>query len=458
MLDENLHSAFADAVRDTPPQTSDPYDRLIRRARRGRRVRLALGGSGLVAAALATLAIVPVAHPAGTGSIAYAGGPVMSDWARRLIASPTRGDLSDDAGYLAEFTGIAARHRADWQVAPNLTAVKVLYAGDDSGTRVVLLVFSNTDRAVFVWFSAPKGAPASLLAKRPTLSNDLEPFATVSYSARPYADKDTTRFTIGLAPAGCRIDSSSDAAHQAWVPVPTGSFAALDTATSAQWWRVTCDGVVHYLGPAEGSGVYLLPTVTDSQLAEALTGARGTVDRDVARFAVSGLEPGTGPVLTTGTPRVLWGGSVPGEQSDPAVVAAAPLANGRGWYVYFETYNPKAPGGAAARTSFKVGTRVALDDPRSLFGLRTADARSNPTDQILVLAPRDAVSAIAVTAGGDRVADVRLTDGIGWLTSTPRTPVTLQALGAKGTVIASYPLDSPSDASVADVAPTIDNW
>jgi hypothetical protein len=461
MLDEKLHGAFIDAVQDAPPQTSDPYDRLMLRTRRRRQTRLVLSGAGLVAAALAALIVVPAARPTSTGSVAYAGDPVMSDWARKLIASPTRGDLTNDEDYVAEVAKTAARRRAAWQVAPDLTSVKVLYAGDETGSRVALLVFFNADRAVFVWFSAPKGATAAVLVARPTVSNELEPFATVSYDNQPYEDKAETRFTLGLAPAGCQIDSSTDAAHQAWLPVPTKSFAALDTVASADWWRVTCDGVVHYQGPATGHvGVYTLPPVTDAQLTAALADARGTADRDVARFALRHLAPGAGPVLTTDASRVLWGGSVPGLPSSHTVVAAAPLGNGNGWYVTFETSNGKATNDATSSslTSFSVGTRVALDDPRSLFGLRPADARSNPTDQILVLAPQDAASAVAIDANGTPVAKTSLTNGTGWLTAIPQTPVTLQALNAHGAVIASYTVDSPADRSVVSPAPTINNW
>lgn len=459
MLDEKLHAAFLDAVHDAPQQTSDPYDQLMHRARRRRQTRLVLSGAGLAAATLAALIIVPAARPDSTGSVAYAGDPVMSDWERKLIASPPRGNLSDDANYIAEITKTAAGRRTAWRVAPDLTKIKVLYAGDDTGSRIVMLVFFNADRAVSVWFSAPKGATASVLAARPTLSNELEPFETVSYAAQPYGDNAETKFTLALAPAGCRIGSSTDAAHQAWTPVPTGSFVALNTVTSEDWWRVTCDGVVHYQGPARGDvGVYRLPPVTDGQLTGALAGARGTVDRNVARSALRFVQPGAGPApaLASGG-RVLWGGSVPGFPASHTVVAAAPLANGNGWFVTFQVSTDDST--QRSLSSFSVGTRVALDDSKSLFGLRPAGASGdNPIDRVLVLAPRNAVSAIAVDAEGRPVARTSLTDGTGWLTSTTQAPVTLRALNAQGAVIATYTLDSPSDRSVADFVPTIDNW
>ena len=286
------------------------------------------------------------------------------------------------------------------------------------------------------------------------VSDRLEPFEQGTYSGRPYHDTQDITYLVAVAPAGCVIDTASDAQHQQWLPVSTGSYVAQAQPTTAEWWRVTCDGTVHYQGPAQGtSSVTSLPQVSDTQLDAALAGARGTADRSIARDATRTLAaPGADGRQPTGTPRVLWGGTVPGS-NDPAVLAAVPVDGG--WVVLFD-YSNGQPGTTDLQSAFGVSTRVALDDPSSLYALRLANrTNSDPTGNVLVLAPRQATTVVSIASDGKEESRVTLTQGTGWIVAS--NSAVLRALDVSGKQIASYQLDSQSD--LLPVAqPAIETW
>jgi hypothetical protein len=451
LLDEELREAFGAAVAEarTGP---DPYVRLLRRARRRRRTRLAVASAGVAAAAAAVVALVavPTGLPSSGEPVGAPGTPIASDWVRRLIASPPRGSLSGDTQYVQALIRGIDRHRGSVEVSPELDRVAVLFVGDIGSTRVALVALSSEERALAVWFAAPAGASADRLASQAVLvSQGLEPFERTAYHARPYRNTQDLTFLVGVAPAGCVVDTAADAQHQAWQRAPGESFVALDAAATTDWWRVTCDGVMRYHGPA-GAGragsVTALPQVSDAQLDAALTGARGSVDRDAARDAVRHLlNPLWAPA---GAPRVLWGGAEPGTVQ-PMVVAAVPAADGWTIVVYRSTSRPDQAG----PDLFRILTRAALDDPDLLYGLRINDT-TGPSDRVLVLAPRDAATAVAIAPDGHETGRVALSSGTGWI-NTPKS-TTLQALDANGEIVATYPLDS-ADRPPAD-GPMFDNW
>jgi len=452
LLDEDLREAFGAAVADarTGP---DPYARLRRRARRRRQTRLAVAGTGLVAAAAVVavaLVAVPEDLPPDGQPVGIPGTPIASDWTRRLIASPTRGSLSGDARYVQALIQAVDRHRGSLEVSPELDQVSVLFVGDVGTTRVALIALSSEERALAVWFAAPVDASADRLASQSvSVSNHLDPLEGIAYHVRPYQNTQDLTFLVGVAPAGCAIDTAADAQHQAWRRSAGDSFVALDAAATTGWWRVTCDGTVHYQGPA-GAGssgsIVTLPRVGDAQLDAALAGARGTVDRDAARDVASSLlNPLWAPA---GAPRVLWGGTEPGS-GQPVVVAAVPVADG--WTILVR--RPTTTPDRAGPDLFRVVTRIALDDPDVLYGLRINEA-AGPSGRVLVLAPRDAATAVTVDPGGHEVGRVALSSGTGWIDAPKST--TLRALDAKGEILATYPLDSADQPPAA--GPVIDTW
>ncbi|GIH21174.1 hypothetical protein [Rugosimonospora africana] len=454
----DVHRAFA-AVLTNARMEPDPYGRMVRRARTRRLVRRAATG-GLVAA-LATTAVavsltVPGDRPEPAGpQTGTPGMAIDSDWARRLIASPPRGSLSGDTAYMRALAKAVDRRRHSWNVWSDLDQVSILYAGDVGTSRVALVALHNRERAIAVWLGAPRAASADTLAAQSLIVSDrLEPFERGTYSGLPYHDTQDITYLVGVAPAGCVIDTASDAQHQQWRPTSTGSYVAQTQPTTADWWRVTCDGTVHYQGPAKGtSSMISLPQVSDTQLDAALAGARGTADRSIARYATRTLAaPDQHGRQTTGTPRVLWGGTTPGS-NDPAVLAAVPVTGG--WEVLFDYSNGQA-GTNDLQSAFGVSTRVALDDPSSLYALRLANrTNSDPSGNVLVLAPRQAATVVSIASDGKEESRATLTQGTGWIVAS--NSAVLRALDSSGRQIASYQLDSKSD--LLPVArPAIDTW
>jgi hypothetical protein len=453
-----VHQAFA-AVLENARMEPDPYGRMLHRARTRRLVRRAATG-GLVAAVATTAVAVSLTAPGDRPEPAapQTGTPGMaidSDWARRLIASPTRGSLGGDTAYVRALARAVDQRRHSWDVWSDLDQVSILYASDVGTSRVALVALHNKERALAVWLGAPRGASADTLAARSLIVSDrLEPFERGTYSGRPYHDTQDITYLVGIAPAGCAIDTASDAQHQQWRPASTGSYVAQAQPTTADWWRVTCDGTVHYQGPANAiSSVITLPEVTDTQLDAALAGARGAADRSIARDATRTLAaPGQDGRQTTGAPRVLWGGTVPGS-NDRAVLAAVPVAGG--WKVLFDYSNGQV-GTNDLQSAFGISTRVALDDPSSLYAFRLADrTNSDPTGNVLVLAPRQATTVVSIASDGKEESRAALTQGTGWIVAS--NSAVLRALDASGRQIASYQLDSKSD--LLPVArPAIDTW
>lgn len=456
-----VHQVFAAALADARMEP-DPYGRMVRRARVRRLVgRSATGGLVAVgvAAGVAVSLTLPSGRP-GPGPAPRTGTPGMaidSDWARRLIASPPRGSLGGDTAYVRALAGAADRERRSWDVSSDLDQVSVLYVSDVGTSRVALLALHNKDRALAVWLGAPRGTSADVLATQSLIISDrLDPFERVSYSARPYHNTQDITFLAGIAPAGCAIDTASDAEHQQWQPASTGSYVAQAQSTTTDWWRVTCDGAVHYQGPANGgsNNVTTLPPVDDAAVDAALAGARGTADRNIARDAIRSLMgsgPGNRP--TTGTPRVLWGGTTPGS-GDPAVLAAVPVSGG--WNLMFDFSNGQ-PGTSDLQGGFGVSTRVALDDPSSMLGLRMANrANSEPTGDVLVLAPTQATTVVSIGGNGQEESRATLTQGTGWIVAS--NSALLRALDASGKQLASYQLDSQADQLPGIEQPTTDTW
>jgi hypothetical protein len=131
------------------------------------------------------------------------------------------------------------------------------------------------------------------------------------------------------------------------------------------------------------------------------------------------------------------------------VIAAVPVAGGWTIMVYRSTSKPDQGGQAL----FRIVTGIALDDPDVLYGLRMNDA-AGPSDQVLVLAPRKAVTAVVVSPDGHEAGRAALSSGTGWVNAPKST--TLRALDADGEILATYPLDS-ADQPPAE-GPVIDNW
>lgn len=470
-VEDDLRVRFAHSVETLVPDP-DPYQRLLRRRRVSQLRRVAAGGAGLVAALIAGVFAVPAVmpatdHTAGPRPHASATGvqqrndgePIDSTWTTQLLDSPTRGGLS--AGYLHDLVEAAQRDPAGMGIAPDLTHVAVPFVGDVGSARIGLVAFYSADRETMTWYVAPRGASAADLLSRPMQGQyggrGLAAFdyqGTLTWSGHPGSV--AVDALIGLAPAGCRIAAASDAAHQHWVAEPTGSYLVGTTARSTEWWKVTCGDTVHYQGPARAAGAfgYAMP-LSEATLDAALSGARGTVDRDAAQAALSGLRNIT--ATTAGPGRVLWGGKLadPTGSTSPAVVAAAP-ASGGGWLVS-TWWQPGGPSDGvtddAPPPAAVTGTDADLTDPDAVFAARIGGTPGG----VVVIAPRRA-TAVTASVNGRQVADSPLRDGVGQLSIGAGEPVTVRATDAHGQVVGTYVLGHHPDDPDPEPRPVINSW
>jgi hypothetical protein len=465
-LEDDLRSRFARTVEELVPDP-EPYRRLAHRRRRSTRRRTLAGGSlaaALVAGALAVPGVSPLAAggggpgPAPSSAAAQApndGAPIESDWMRQLLAEPTRGTLGAD--YVRGLADTARQRRAALDIAQDLNSVAVLFVDDVGAARVALVAFHSSTRVTVGWHVAGRGATADQLMY-PSIEQQgggqailaLASKGTLSWSGRPDVSLDAL---IAVLPTDCQIATSSDPAHQHWVPEPTGSYLVHAYARASDWWRVSCAGTVRYEGPARavaGGGDSDLPG--QAEVDAAVSGARGVVDRSAASGALvqlANMQP-----QPTGPARVLWGGDLPGvsRAGSPAAVAAVPVAGG--WVVAAWWPQDPAMGDVCCPPAAGLVTTDAdLGAPGSLFGLRPAPN----TPLVLVLAPRGAASAVAL-AGDRPVATATLTNGVGMLNVAGNEPLTLRALDAHGQLLATYLLGPHDDDPELYPGPTIDNW
>ncbi|MCW3814193.1 hypothetical protein ONA91_06950 [Micromonospora sp. DR5-3] len=245
---------IAEAVVPDP----DPYERLLRHARRRRRRRFA-GFAATVAAVLAAALAGPALSPAGLHHRADDlplghGHRIDSPWSWRLINSPTRGSLAGDEAFVAEVARLFDHGRDEVRMAADLPKVKVLYADESAGFRQVVLAYHSATAAALVTREGPAGAsPARLLRGDGQSNGRVEPFNLLTAtSGMPGAQK---QWLLGLAPAGCRISlgraayAGQSGLRRQWQAQPTDGYLLVEQAASDGWWRVECDGQVRQEGP-----------------------------------------------------------------------------------------------------------------------------------------------------------------------------------------------------------------
>jgi hypothetical protein len=447
-IDERVRdglSALAGEVRPAP----DPMGRL--RARR-RRSQYRRGISAALAVAVALGGWLIGLRPDG-GVVDPGTSPTArQQWVWRLVDSPIRGALAADAGFVQALTAeVTGEYRAGHLDIPaTARPARLLFADDVDGVRVALAVFADQGdekaNVVGAWMAAPSGASATTLAAalrregRPAgtdfaVTEAIEPFQPVNLRISGAGDTGVT-VSLGLAPAGCQVASAPLPSVTQWRPEPTGSYVVRSSATHrGEWWRVTCDGTARYLAPAPmslGYGKAGSSAVDQADLDNALRGARGTVDRELARNAIWAFAGKWGYDLAA-PPGAVWGGvlSGTGRYDGQVVVLAAPKVGG-GWIGDVALFQD-LPGGGSAST----GRSFSADgDPSQadVLVLRISDHPDDPASPVLVVTPRSAVGVRAIHSGLPPVgADVR--DEAAVLRLSTARDAMVQAVDANGQMI-----------------------
>lgn len=345
------------------------------------------------------------------------------------------------------------RQRAGaYGVSGPITEVNVLYVDDVGSTRVAFVAFhlENPDPSTSwanasAWFVARPGASAAELASPAStagIGQALQPFEIRSNPGSPGAQ--SAGVVIGLAPAGCVVESPPLPALDAWAPEPTGSYVVRTAATErAQWWRVVCAGVVKEVRPAETARS--AGPLTEPQLDSALAAARGRVDRNLARDAITSTVDSANRV--TGPARVVWGGRVTGVRNDvdgTAVVAAAPWVGGGRQLsldIRHDQPGPEGPNDTGVRTW------VSDDpgDPTAILPVRLGEGFS-----MLLVVP-DGVTSVRAVRDGVVLDTAEVTDQAAVVDAPGAEKVLFEALDRHGTVVATtgLPLGAPPRTDVS---------
>ncbi|MEO3777750.1 hypothetical protein ABGB16_13070 [Micromonospora sp. B11E3] len=286
----------------------------------------------------------------------------------------------------------------------------MLLAHDAPGVRAVVVAFLNDSHALLRSALGDAGASVPKLLNTtgtPDQPEPLEPFALL---ARQSPVEQVVSVTVGLAPAGCQVETSADGRIQpdgsvvrSWQAVSTDGFIVRGVGQATERWRFTCDGVVRYDG-APGGGVVRYVGPGDDRAVQhvgpggngadmtsptekepvSTDGARGTVDTTLAATAVRGLNSALETHGLTGSPaQVVWGGRlpdwVPGEPAAVLVnscspdggcaallVADAYPAAGLGTGQLPDRHRASRPGSrrCAGRDGRRAGRRAGVSGPR----------------------------------------------------------------------------------------------
>jgi hypothetical protein len=390
----------------------DPYHRLLVRVRRRRQRRMAVAGvAGLAAVSVALPVLGAAGRQAVTGAASspppasetyQPASRVDKPMVRRLLDSPTRGNLAGDKALIADIERQYRAARAQLLVDPALDEVKVLLAHDAPGARTVVVAFLDDSHASLRHGVGAAGASVPELLSRtgtPVESHPLEPYVFLGRTS-PVSGSHVADLVVGLAPAGCRVETSADGRVQpdgsvarSWQTVSTDGFVVGGAGQAAGRWRFTCDGVVRYAGPAGGGPGVKGPTEAAPPVSA--TGPRGSVDATLAATAVRDLDSMMdGRGLTGPTPRAIWSGRLP--DWVPGAPAAALVSS------------CSADGGCAAL--LRTGTGPRPPQPESGAPVDHWTATGSP-DLVAVRVPGEAGGVLVV--GPKSAVRVDLLDGKG---------------------------------------------
>lgn len=453
-VDELRHGLARIASSVVPDE--DPYGRLLRHARRRRRYRWA-GAGTLLAGVLATALVVPATGVGGLpswrrGPAGGSGYPVTSDWAWRLLDSPTRGSLAADRSLVDELTRVFDRDRDHAGMSAALPTVKVLFADDTAGVRTVVVAYHSGTAAALVSKTGPVGAPPGELVRAGGASNlPVAPFTVLGDSSAG------ATWLLGLAPAGCTVSAAPSATlsgdggiQRSWQIAHTPGYLLLDEQHSHGWWRVECDGAIREQGPVGFRTGEFTSGPGPGQSDELRAAEQAAVASYRVLAAGAGLPAEPAPVRR-------WSGRIPGE-GIPAAIAGPP--SGVGPYVLQLGTAPKgllatAPADdarpddpetlAASRAGWALAATAVSTSP-DLIAVRVPTRTGGHavlTDHLLVAPDReDAAQVEAVGVGARSSAPVNL--GFAILAVPVGAEVTLRVRDANGKLLASQRLHEPA--------------
>ncbi|GIJ22458.1 hypothetical protein [Micromonospora lutea] len=450
MTDE-IRQALALLAEPVVPRP-DPYQRLLRRVRRRRQRRMAV--AGVAALALAAMALPPIGatnllttDESALATTYQPASPIDDPMVRRLLDSPTRGNLAGDTALIATIEREYRAARAELLVDPSLDDVRVLFAHDAPGTRVVVVAYLDDSHALIRHGSGPAGASVAELVDQTGTPDEPQPLTPYVFLGR-HSPVHDDRLAVGLAPTGCRAETSHDGRLQPdgsvvryWRPVNTDGYVVRGAGETAGRWQFTCDGAIRYAGPAVGTGLHR----TTVPIASALP----TELRFSAVRELQDLLDGDG--LTGSAPQVLWSGRLPAwVPNAPEAVLVSSCSTDGGCAVLL-----KADVAALTRSEFAV-----LNDRRTAVGSAEFVAVPLPgeTAGVLVAGPRTGARAELVDARGSTVADGPLAAGTGVLQVDHRKVAKVRVLDSDGQLLLTAATSHLTDYRDHLAEPTLWAW
>ncbi|MGN9768761.1 hypothetical protein ACTMS2_26780 [Micromonospora sp. SD12] len=444
MADE-IRQALARLAEPVVP-APDPYQRLLVRVRRRRQRRVAVACvAGLAAVAMALPVFGAVGRSTVTG-VASSPPPAVGTFqpasrvdkpmVRQLLNSPTRGNLAGDKALIANIERQYRTARTELLVDPALDEVKVLLAHDAPGARTVVVAFLDESHALLRHGSGQAEASVpELLSKTgtPVEPLPLEPYVFFGRHS-PVNGRHGADLTVGLAPAGCLVETSADGRIQpdgsvtrSWQVVSTDGFVVLGAGRATERWRFTCDGVVRYAGPAAGGASVVGPTEAAAPVPTA--GARGSVDATLAAAAVRDLHwELKGHGLTGPAPQVVWGGRLPDwVPGAPAAVLVSSCSADAGCAALLKTEAGPPP---EPESGSPGDYRIATGSP----DLAVVQVPGE-TVGVLVVGPESAVQVELVDRKNRTIASGRLDAGAGAVRIDPRQVVTVRVFDKDGRLL-----------------------
>lgn len=480
MIDERVRSELARLADDVRPEP-EPFRRLMARQRRTRRSRFAAG-----ALVVASAVLMGVVSPLGAGSSNKP--PIgLQAWAQRLVDAPARGTVAAAPGFADDLTArlVAQNGAGDTDgslagfqpIALAQRTVRALFVDDIGDVRVAVVALlppaGGTHQlladTVLAWIVAPRGAAAATLVsavRRGTKpadtsfrTSDLRPFSMEEIGL-VHGQAPAPLATVGLAPPGCEFASAPLPTASEWRTETTGSYIVRTPANRrAEWWRITCDGVVRYRMPAPPiafAGNADNVQVSDADVQNALVGVRGSVDPGALRPVMSSLTELAGYALTA-RPQAVWTGRVSGipPSDGTAIVVAAPTVGG-GWAGMLHTTFDQ-PSTSVTTVMSVFNSPLDPRGPETLLAIRLGPEypamQPERADAVLAIAPPGAVT-VRVVENGQQLAQSAVPTGAAVVNVPDRPGVVVEALTDTGFVLAWTMPVGPSMAVIGG----LENW
>ncbi|MET7402962.1 hypothetical protein ABZS66_56725, partial [Dactylosporangium sp. NPDC005572] len=361
----------------------------------------------------------------------------LTDWTRRIIDAPVRGNAAAEPGVVDELTAALLAARDAWPVKTELDRVKVLFVADTDGQRSFGAVFHDGTRAQFVASYAPEDVPVATLATGQHGGRETGGLAPLTLFG-----VNRSGFTVAIVPPGCSAERSTatqvgpdSTLQHTWAA--GGEYLVLPDPRV--WLRVTCGGTLRELADRALIG-------DPFRKIEPTPAERGEDLPDIARVLLRRWP--TVPGLDVQRYRILWGGTPPGEHR-PVVVGLGELGDGSVLVSAVAGTGDAMPvtavHGAVPQQppkdfpTARMTTAVAASD--AMVTVRLPDEeRIGYSERLLVIAPPGA-TRLRVTGGP--VATVTLTDGVGVLTAPAPATLTIEALDADGRTLATQTVAEP---------------